>query len=164
MKNKNVRADMDLSAPDGVARAFTAEMLAEAVAGATQSAAGGTGPAPGPNDAGLQESLAGYYWGYQGSTEVHLMLCGSGQFSDQAESSYSGTGSDSLGDQTMAWGSASRRGASGRWSVQGSPRQGTIHLAYQSGKTVNVACQVLEPGCYNFAGRTLCRKGPAQCR
>ena len=165
VKNKNVRADMDLSAPDGVARGYTAEKIVEALASATApQQAGGAGPAPGPNDPNLQEALAGSYWGYSGSTEVRLALCGSGQFSDQAESSYSGTGSDSLGNQTMAWGSASQRGSSGRWSVQGTTQQGTIQLVYQSGKTVSVPYRMVDRGCYNFAGRTLCRTGAAPCR
>lgn len=165
VKNRNVRADMDLSAPDGVARGYTAEKIAEALAStAAQQQAGGAGPAPGPNDPSLQQTLAGAYWGYSGSTEVRLVLCASGQFSDQAESSYSGAGSDSLGNQTMAWGSASQRGSSGRWSVQGTPQQGAIQLVYQSGKTVSVPYRMVDRGCYSFAGRTLCRTGDAPCR
>lgn len=165
VKNKNVRADMDLSAPGGVARSHTAEKIVEALAGATaQQQADGAGPAPGPNDQSLQQALAGAYWGYSGSTEARLALCASGQFSDQAESSYSGTSRDSLGNQTMAWGTASRQGSSGRWSVQGTPQQGTIQLVYQSGKRVSVPYRMVDRGCYNFAGRTLCRTGDAPCR
>jgi len=165
VKNRNVRADMDLSAPDGVARGYTAEKIVEALAStAAQQQAGGAGPAPGPNDPNLQQTLAGAYWGYSGSTEVRLVLCASGRFSHQAESGNSGTGSDSLGNQTMAWGSASQRGSGGRWSVRGTTQQGVIQLVYQSGKTVSVPYRMVDRGCYNFASRTLCRTGDPPCR
>ncbi len=162
VKDKDKRADIDLSAKDGVMRTFTAEKLADAVAGAAGGTAGG--PAPGPNDPNLQQSMAGMYWGYQGSTEVKLALCPGGGFQEYSESSYSGTSRDSLGNQTMAWGAAGQGGRRGNWSIQGSPQQGTLNLAYSGGKTVPVRYQAIDNQCFSFDGRKLCRTGPAECR
>lgn len=162
VKDKDKRADIDLSAKDGVMRTFSTEKLAEALGGA----AGGTaaGPAPGPNDASLQQSMAGMYWGYQGSTEVKLALCSNGRFQEYSESSYSGTSRDSQGNQTMAWGAAGQGGNRGNWSIQGNLQQGTVNLAYSGGKTVPVRYQAIDNQCFSFNSRKLCRTGPAECR
>ena len=162
LKNKDQRMDIDLSAKDGRKRYFQAEDLAAALGGA---AGGGTaGPPPGPNDPQLMQAMAGSYWAYQGSTETKLMLCANGSFFDSSESSYSGRGSDQLGNQTMAWGAAGQNSSRGRWSVQGGAQQGTIQLVYQSGKTASVPFRAIDQQCYQFASKTLCRVGPAQCQ
>ncbi len=167
VKDKNVRLDFDLSAKNGLARGAM-EKLAAGLneMAASQSSAGATGEAgpPGPNDSGLMQSMAGHLWGYSGSTEVNLMLCPDGTFADQKESSYSGRTSDGLGNQTGAWGAASQRGAQGKWSIQGDMTRGTLHLSYSGGKTAAVPYRAVDNGCWNFDGRTLCRKGPPACK
>lgn len=162
LKDKDKRVDIDMSAKDGVARSFKTEDLVNALGGAATGTT--AGPAPGPNDPNLMQTMAGQYWGYQGSTEVKLALCSSGSFQEYSESSYSGRSNDSLGNQTGAWGAASQGGRRGNWSVQGNTRQGTINLAYAGGKPVAVRYQAVDQQCFNFEGRTLCRTGAANCR
>lgn len=171
VKTKNVRADVDLSAKDGVMRTFTTEKLIEGMGQGGGGSTGGeskgpeaAGPAAGPNDVKLQEAMAGAYWGYQGSTEVKLALCGNGRFYENSESSYSGRGYDGGGNQTMAWGTANQRGNNGRWSAQGSQQQGTLNLVYSGGRAVPVRFRAVDRQCFNFDGRTLCRTGPANCQ
>lgn len=162
VRNKDLRMDIDLSAKGGQMRYFKAEEAAAALSGAAAGAA--AGPAPGPNDPQLMQAMAGSYWSYEGSTETKVMLCPNGSFFDSSESSYSGRGTDQLGNQTMAWGAAGRSGSRGRWSVQGGPQQGTVNFVYQNGKTANVAFRAVDQQCYRFGSRTLCRVGPAQCQ
>jgi len=162
LKNKDLRLDIDLSSKDGQMRYLKSEDVAAALSGAGPGAS--AGPAPGPNDPQLMQALAGSYWSYEGSTETKLMLCPNGSFFDSSESSYSGRSSDQLGNQTMAWGTASQSGSRGKWSVQGGPRQGSIQLVYQNGKTANVPFRAIDQQCYQFAAKTLCRVGPAQCQ
>jgi len=126
-------------------------------------AAGGGAPA-GPNDPNLQRQMAGLWWGYAGSTERSIGLCGDGSYFDSQESSYSGSSSNQYGDQTMAWGSASQGGGQGRWSVSGSPQSGTISIRYGNGKSSTIQYRGMnDPGCLSFDGNTLCRKS-ARCR
>lgn len=127
--------------------------------------AGGGAAAPaGPNDPNLQRQMAGLWWGYAGSTERSIGLCGDGSYHDSQESSYSGTSSNQYGDQTMAWGSASQGGGQGRWTVSGSPESGTIHVRYGNGQSTNIQFHGMnDPGCLSFDGNTLCRKSAA-CR
>lgn len=165
VKAKDVRLDIDLSAKDGAMRYAKAEDLQKAISGALQNESSGGAAAPaGPSDPNLMSGFAGYYWGYSGSTEAHLMLCPSGTFMESSESSYSGSGRDSLGNQTMAWGAAGQKGSRGNWSIQGGPQQGTIQLSYAGGKTTSVNYRQVDSGCFSFNGRTLCRKGPPQCQ
>lgn len=163
LKAKDLRLDIDLSARDGSMSYVKAEDIQTAISGA---AAGATGAAPpaGPNDPQLMSAFAGHYWGYTGNTETSLALCPGGTFIEQSESSYSGSSHDSLGNQTMAWGSASQRGLRGNWSIQGGPRQGTIWLSYAGGKRREVPYRRVDQGCFSFNGRTMCRKGTAPCQ
>ncbi len=125
---------------------------------------GAAGGAPGPNDPQLQRQMAGLWWGYSGSTERSIGLCGDGTYFDSQESSYSGTSTNQYGDQTMAWGSASQGGGQGRWSISGSPQSGTIQVRYGNGKTATIQYRSMsDPGCLSFDGNTLCRKS-ARCR
>jgi hypothetical protein len=99
------------------------------------------------------------WWGYAGSTERQIGLCPDGTYREFRESSYSGRSSDSLGNQTMAWGTASRGGGSGSWTISGDTQSGTIHVRYSSGDTVAIRYrQINDPGCLDFNGSTLCRK------
>ncbi len=123
------------------------------------------GGAPaGPNDPNLQRQMAGLWWGYAGSTERSIGLCGDGTYFDSQESSYSGSSSNQYGDQTMAWGNASQGGGAGRWTVSGSAQSGTIHVRYSNGKNGDIQYRGMnDPGCLSFDGNTLCRKSAA-CR
>lgn len=164
LQEKDRRIDFDLSAKDGLKRGFTLEKLASALG---SSGGGGTataGPAAGPNDAGLMQAMSGQYWGYSGSTESSLVLCANGTFAEQSEFSASGSGRDSLGNQTHAWGTASQRGSRGNWNIQGNQQRGTIVLVYSGGRRSTVQYQVVDSQCWSFGGRTLCRKGPATCQ
>ncbi len=161
LKAKNVRMDIDLSAKDGAMHYAKAEDVQKVISGV---ATGGAAAPAGPNDPQLMERFAGHYWGYSGSTEVNLGLCADGTFVEQSESSYSGTSRDSLGNQTMAWGTAGQSGNRGNWSIQGTLQSGTIVLSYANGKRNNVPYRRVDEGCYNLNGRTVCRKGAAVCR
>lgn len=148
---ENVRLDIDLSAKGGV--------MDYAAGAAAAAAAGGTGAAPaGPHDPNLAQQIAGVWWGYSGSTERKIGLCPGGVYRQFSESSYSGRGTDSLGNTTMAWGSASQGNASGSWTISGDTQSGTIHVTYSNGRTAALRYrQVGEPGCLDIGGSRLCR-------
>ena len=113
----------------------------------------------------MMQTMAGEYYSFAGSTEKKIMFCPNGAFFDSSESSYSGSGYDSLGNQDMAWGSASQSQGSGQWSIQGNSQNGTIFLRYKSGKQVNVPYSPgPERGCYKFDGTLFCYSGSARCR
>lgn len=156
---QGVRLDIDLSARGG-----TMDYATGAVAPPTGSGSGKAVAAAGPNDPQLQQQIAGVWWGYAGSTERQIGLCPDGTYREYRESSYSGRSSDSLGNETMAWGSASRGRGAGRWTITGDTRAGTVHVTYDNGKTAAIPYrQIGDPGCLDFSGSTLCRKS-ATCQ
>lgn len=156
LKGKKKRLDIDLSAKTG----------AMDYSKAGRSAGGGGMPAPaGPNDQGLAQQMAARYYGYQGSTETRAALCPNGSYYDTSESSYSGRGLDSLGNETMAWGAASQGQANGTWTIQGSVQQGVITVNYRGGNVTRINYQAVDnQGCYSFNGTTMCREGSANCQ
>jgi len=159
LKGKKKRLDIDLSVDTGA--------MDYSKAGKTASGAGGTGKsAPaGPNDQGLMQQMAARYYGYQGSTETKAALCPNGSYYDTSESSYSGGGYDSLGNQTMAFGAASQGQGGGSWTVQGSVQQGVITVNYSGGNVTRINYRAIDSqGCYDFNGSTMCRQGPANCQ
>jgi hypothetical protein len=161
VKNKNVRLDIDLSAEGGMMD-YVKTGMAEIEA---KNKGGGPGGSPGPSDPQMTQAIAGEYYSYAGSTEKKLMFCPEGTFFDSSESSYSGTGTDSLGNQNMAWGAAGQKQGSGQWAIQGTPQNGTITLVYKGGKRVEVKYQAgPEKGCYKFDGTVFCYSGPARCK
>jgi hypothetical protein len=166
VKTKDVRMDINLSSKDGSMQYAKPGDIAAAIGGITGGAAGApaAGPAAGANDADLMQTISGVYWGYEGSTETSLTLCPNGTFSDASESSYSGRSSDQYGNESLAWGTASQGGSRGNWRVQGNMQQGTIGLAYTGGSRADVRYQAIDQICYKFGSKSLCRKGPAQCR
>lgn len=112
----------------------------------------------GVDSATLQAQIAGVWWGYSGSTERKIGLCPGGRYMDYTESSYSGRGYDSGGNETHAWGAASQGGNQGRWTIQGNYEQGTITVQTVSGEQFTLDySQVGEPGCLNINGSRLCR-------
>lgn len=148
---KDIRMDIDLSAPGGVM---------DYAKGAAQQATG-SAPPPGPSDPALQRAMAGEYYSYTGSTERKLMLCPSGTFFDSRESSYSG----SFGTDQGGWGAASAGAGSGSYSIQGDRQSGTITFSYKGGKRAQVHYQSTgERGCYKFDGTPFCYSGAARCQ
>jgi hypothetical protein len=120
-------------------------------------------PPPGPNDPALMRQFSGTYWGYSGSTEMTMSFCANGTFTENTESSYSGRGTDSLGNPNMAWGTAGSRGAHGVWAITGNMSQGTITIRWPTGTVRSVPYHAVDRGCYQLMKDTLCRKGPPQC-
>ena len=167
VKDKNVRLDIDMSDESGVmdyARTGVAAIQKENEAKA--GAQGGTqGSPPGPSDPEMMKAIVGEYYHFSGSTEKKIMFCPDGVFADSSESSYSGKGYDGLGNQNLAWGTASQNQGSGQWAIQGNAQGGTITLSYRSGKRVAVKYQAgRERGCYTFDGTLFCYSGAARCR
>jgi hypothetical protein len=164
---KDVRIDFDLSQPDGAYNATRMFMqgLSKSVQKSAAGESGGPAPDVGPSDPNLMRAMAGEYYSYTGSTERVVTLCGNGTFFSSSESSYSGTSSDSLGNQTGAWGAANQKQNSGRWSVQGSLQGGTITLGYRGGKTEKVRFQAMgERGCFRFNGNPFCYRSAGRCQ
>jgi hypothetical protein len=148
---KDIRMDIDLSAPGGVM---------DYAKGAAQQATGSAPPA-GPSDPALQQAMAGEYYSYTGSTERKLMLCSSGTFFDSRESSYSG----SFGTGQGGWGAASAGAGSGSYAIQGDQQSGTITFSYKGGKRTQARYQSTgERGCYKFDGTPFCYSGAARCQ
>jgi hypothetical protein len=173
------KVNFDLSEPDGAYKwqkqlyqglfAVPTPAGQQGQAGASQAAQGapqaaqGAYAAPGPNDPALMQQFAGVYWGYTGSTEMRMVFCPDGRFSESSESSYSGRGSDSLGNQTMAWGTAGQNAARGAWAITGNMSQGTMTVRWSSGTVRKVPYRAIDGQCYYFNNDKLCRTGPAQC-
>ena len=146
---KDIRMDIDLSAPGGVMDYMKGAMR--------QSSA----PPAGPSDPALQQAMAGEYYSYTGSTERKLMLCPGGTFFDSKESSYSG----SFGTNQGGWGAASQGGGSGSFAIQGSQQSGTITFSYKGGKRTQARYQSTgERGCYKFDGVPFCYSGAPRCQ
>ncbi len=111
----------------------------------------------------IARDLAGSWWGYSGSTERSIGLCLDGTYFDSSESSYSGHGYDSGGNETMAWGNASQSGGQGNWSVEGDQNSGTIYVQYSNGNSSSLNYRARGDGCLNIDGSTMCKKSNA-CR
>jgi len=150
---KDIRMDIDLSAPGGVM---------DYMKGAMQQQQQQAGAAPaGPSDPALMQAMAGEYYSYSGSTERKLMLCPNGTFWDSRESSYSG----SFGTNQGGWGAASQGGGSGSYAIQGNQQGGTITFSYKGGKQSQASFRSSgEQGCYSFDGTTFCYSGAARCQ
>jgi len=157
---RNLRLDIDLSSEDG-----TMDYAKAAAAAKAPSRTAQPEPVSGPNDASLMQAMAAEYYSYSASTERKVMLCADGRYFNASESSYSGTSSDSLGNQNMAWGAASQNRGEGRWSIQGNQQQGTIMLQDGDGSQSQVRYQSTgERGCFQFNGTTFCMSGPPRCQ
>ena len=78
------------------------------------------------------QQMAARYYGFQGSTETKAALCPNGVYYDASESGYSGQSHNSLGNETMAWGTAGQNQGQGRWTAQGTVQQGVITITYNN--------------------------------
>ena len=73
-------------------------------------------------------------WDSATSNTLHnIYLKPDGSFEDSYEAGYSGQFSDQGGFQTGNWGAAGNQKTDGRWTIQGTLRQGTINLIYRNG-------------------------------
>jgi len=158
---ENVRQDIDLSSSTG-SMDYLASGIQELQGQLTAAASGKTAPAR-PNHTQLAQQMAGTWWGYSGSTETKIGLCPDGSYSNFSEFGYSGTMSDSGGNQTGAWGGAGQNGGQGSWAIQGTSQSGTISVRYNDGSTETISYELAnDDGCYSFDGRLLCRTS-GQC-
>ncbi len=118
----------------------------------------------GPTDPALTKWIAGEYYSYQGSTERKLMLCPDGVFYDSHESSYSGSSTDSLGNQTSAFGAANQGNGSGRWSIQGNKQSGTITFSYKGKGAQKQQYRSIGDNCFMIGGVKYCYAGRPRCK
>jgi hypothetical protein len=82
-------------------------------------------------------------WDSATSNTLHnIYLKPDGSFEDSYEAGYSGQFTDQGGFQTGNWGTAGNEQAGGRWTIQGSLRQGTITLIHGNGKRTDYRYQV----------------------
>ena len=126
--DKTVRVHINFSTEDGEVDFYAA---AEENAKKVDEMQGASAASAGPTDQALAQWIAGEYYSYVGSTERKLMLCPGGVFYDSRESSYSGSSTDSLGNQTSAFGAASQGSGNGNWAIQGDKQSGTITFSYK---------------------------------
>jgi hypothetical protein len=133
--------------------------------GQPQASVGGFGSASQQGGGGIMQQMAARYYGFQGSTETKAALCPNGVYYDASESGYSGQSHNSLGNETMAWGTAGQNQGQGRWTAQGTVQQGVITITYNDGSVTRVNYRAIDnQGCYNFNSTTMCRQGPANCQ
>jgi hypothetical protein len=82
-------------------------------------------------------------WDSASSNTLHnIYLKPDGSFEDSYEAGYSGQFADQGGFQTGNWGAAGNEQAGGRWTIQGTLRQGTITLIHGNGKRTNYRYQL----------------------
>ncbi|NOZ13638.1 MAG: hypothetical protein GXO69_08350 [Acidobacteria bacterium] len=154
LQKRNANIHFNFSSPDG-------NMDFVAMAMENNEKAGTA--AAGPSDPALTKWIAGEYYSYQGSTERKLMLCPDGVFYDSHESSYSGTSTDSLGNQTSAFGAANQGRGSGRWAIQGNRQSGTITFSYKGKGASKTQYRSIGDNCFMIGGVKYCYAGPPRC-
>jgi hypothetical protein len=82
-------------------------------------------------------------WDSATSNTLHnIYLKPDGSFEDSYEAGYSGQFVDQGGFQTGNWGATGNEQAGGRWTIQGTLRQGTITLIHGNGKRTNYGYRV----------------------
>jgi hypothetical protein len=97
------------------------------------------GPATGDesDQASLLYKFAGKWSNYSPNTETHIYLKPDGTYSNSYDSSYGGQFYDQGGYQAGAWGAAGSNSGQGRWTVEGTLKQGQITLIdVQGNRTV----------------------------
>lgn len=80
------------------------------------------------DQASLLYKFAGKWSHYTPNTETHIYLKPDGSYFESYDSSYGGQFYDQGGYQTGTWGAAGTNKGQGRWSVQGTLKQGQISL------------------------------------
>ncbi|MFN2127662.1 MAG: carboxypeptidase-like regulatory domain-containing protein [Anaerolineales bacterium] len=171
LRNRSIRLDIDLSAPGGrmdytkdAVTKLSKTLTAESKPSSTGSAGSGgiTGPVTrdasgwpppyekptgrvSPDDSSPKNLLYKFAgrWDHVSSNTLHnIYLKPDGSFEDSYEAGYSGQFVDQGGLQTGNWGAANNEQAGGRWTIQGTLRQGTITLIHRNGKRTNYRYQV----------------------
>ncbi|MGD8893174.1 MAG: hypothetical protein PVF94_09105 [Desulfobacterales bacterium] len=162
IKNENVRQDINLSAADGKMDYF-GHYLKQGVSSGGSAGSRGTKdlvtrdasgwPPPYQRPPGrstwedsspekLLYKFAGRWDSATSNTLHNIYLKPDGSFEDSYEAGYSGQFVDQGGFQTGNWGAAGNEQAGGRWTIQGTLRQGTITLIHRNGKRTNYRYQV----------------------
>lgn len=90
----------------------------------------------------LLYKFAGRWDSATGNSLHNIYLKPDGSFEDAYEAGYSGQFADQGGFQTGNWGVNSSENAGGRWTIQGTLRQGIIKLIYGNGNSVTYRYQV----------------------
>jgi len=178
LHNRNIRLDLDLSAPDGKmdymkdAMTKLSNMFAPKSQQNSQTPSTGSAGAiePGGTTVPVTRDASGWpppyqrptgsvtwedsspekllykfagRWDFVSSNRLHnIYLKPDGSFEDSYEAGYSGQFVDQGGFQTGNWGTAGNEQASGRWTIQGTLRQGTITLIHGNGKRTDYRYQV----------------------
>ena len=171
LRNKSVRLDIDLSAPGGK-RDYLQDAMTKLsklfAKDSTPSSTGSTGlggtsanitrdasgwPPPYRKPSGtitwedsspekLLYKFAGRWDSATSNTLHNIYLKPDGSFEDSYEAGYSGQFVDQGGFQTGNWGAAGNEQAGGRWTIQGTLRQGTITLIHGNGKRTDYRYQL----------------------
>lgn len=171
LRNKSVRLDIDLSAPGGkrdyikdamtkLSKLFakdsqpssTGSTLSGGTTGTVTRDASGWPPPyekptgrVSPDDSSPKNLLykfAGRWDSATSNTLHNIYLKPDGSFEDSYEAGYSGQFVDQGGFQTGNWGAAGNEQAGGRWTIQGTLRQGIITLVHRNGKRTDYRYQV----------------------
>lgn len=171
LRNKSIRLDIDLSTPAGkmdymkdAMTELSKTLAAESQQSSTGSAGseGTTGPVirdasgwpppyqrpPGRStweDSSPEKLLykfAGRWDSATSNTLHNIYLKPDGSFEDSYEAGYSGQFVDQGGFQTGHWGATGNEQAGGRWTIQGTLRQGIITLIGRNGKRTEYRYQV----------------------
>jgi hypothetical protein len=171
LKNRNVRLDIDLSAAGGkmdyskdameqLMKALTQESQPSSTGTAGMGGTAGTvtrdasdWPPPYRRPAGrstwedssaekLLYKFAGRWDAATSNTLHNIYLKPDGTFEDAYEAGYSGQFVDQGGFQTGNWGAFGNEQDKGRWTIQGTLRQGTITLIHGNGKRTDYQYQV----------------------
>jgi hypothetical protein len=95
-----------------------------------------------PQTSDLMQAFAGTWVTMTKNTQTRVTLAPDGGYYENYEASYSGSSSDQLGNQNMAWGQAGQNQSQGRWTAQGSREQGIITITYANGNTTSVEYRV----------------------
>lgn len=159
LQKKNANIHFNFSSKDG-----NMDFVAAARENSDKMDATAATAATGPTDPALAKWIAGEYYSYQGSTERKLMLCPGGVFYDSHESSYSGSSTDSLGNQTSAFGAANQGSGSGRWAIQGNKQSGTITFSYKGKAGQKQQYRAIGDNCFMIGGVKYCYNGAPRCK
>ncbi len=172
LRDRSIRLDIDLSAPGGkmdymkdamteLSKTLAAESQPSST-GSEGSSGGATGPVirdasgwpppyqrpPGRStweDSSPEKLLYKFAgrWDSATSNRLHnIYLKPDGSYEDSYEAGFSGQFVDQGGFQTGHWGATGNEQAGGRWTIQGTLRQGTITLIDQRGKRTDYRYQV----------------------
>jgi len=82
---------------------------------------------------GLMQNFVGTWTNYTTNTATKITLAPNGSYYEDYEANYSGSFSDSGGNDLGSWGTANQNQSQGSWTVVGDRRQGKIIIKRQDG-------------------------------